>query len=32
MFCLFINAQYKRNVAKTNSCVDFNVTDKQIYL
>ena len=25
MFCLFGNALYKRNVTKTNSCVQFNV-------
>ena len=28
IFCLFVNALYKWNVTKTNSCVHFNVTGK----
>ena len=32
MFCLIVNAQCEWSVTKTNSCVDFNVTVKGIYL
>ena len=32
MLCLFVNAPYKWNVTKTNSCVHLNVTGKYISL